>query len=168
MKYIYLRIFNYQSILNSNTATEEAMYTVKFIKLNEDARAPMRAHEDDAGFDLYSCEDYLLKSHTYGAVATGICIELPKGTEGQVRPRSGLAAKHGITVLNAPGTIDAGYRGELKCILINHGEEDFQITKGMRIAQLMVKPIFETEFVEASSLDETDRGTGGFGSSGLK
>lgn len=168
MKHIYLQIFNCQGILNPNTTMEEAMYTVKFIKLNEDARAPMRAHEDDAGFDLYSCEDYLLKSHTYGAVATGICIELPKGTEGQVRPRSGLAAKHGITVLNAPGTIDAGYRGEVKCILINHGEEDFQITKGMRIAQLMVKPIFETEFVEAASLEESDRGTGGFGSSGLK
>ena len=144
------------------------MYTVKFIKLNENAQPPHKAHEDDAGFDLYACEDYLLKSHAYGAVATGISIELPKGTEGQVRPRSGLAAKHGVTVLNAPGTIDAGYRGEVKVILINHGEEDFQITAGMRIAQLMVKPIFDTEFVEAVSLENSDRGEGGFGSSGLK
>ena len=144
------------------------MYSVKFIKLNENAQAPKKAHEDDAGFDLYSCEDFLLKAHEYGAVGTGISIELPKGTEGQVRPRSGLAAKNGITVLNAPGTIDAGYRGEVKVILINHSAADFQITKGMRIAQLMVKPIFETEFVEVGSLDDSDRGAGGFGSSGMK
>ncbi len=144
------------------------MYTVKFIKLNDDAQAPKRAHEDDACFDLYSCEDYLLKAHAYGAVGTGISIALPKGTEGQVRPRSGLAAKNGVTVLNAPGTVDAGYRGEVKVILINHGGADFQITKGMRIAQLTVKPVFDTEFVEAESLDETERGEGGFGSSGLK
>lgn len=147
---------------------EEAMYTVRFVKLNEFAQMPHKAHEDDAGFDLYSCEDYLLKAHAYGAVATGICIELPRGTEGQVRPRSGLAAKNGITVLNAPGTIDAGYRGEVKVILINHSDTDFEITKGMRIAQLMVKPIFQTEFTEVSSLEDTDRGAGGFGSSGLK
>jgi len=144
------------------------MYTVKFIKLKPNAQAPKKAHEDDAGFDLYSCEELLLKSGEYAAVATGISIELPRGTEGQVRPRSGLAAKHGVTVLNAPGTIDAGYRGEVKCILINHGKEDFQITEGMRIAQLMVKPIFETEFVKAQSLDNSDRGEGGFGSSGMK
>lgn len=144
------------------------MYTVRFVKLNEFAQMPHKAHEDDAGFDLYSCEDYLLKAHAYGAVATGICIELPRGTEGQVRPRSGLAAKNGITVLNAPGTIDAGYRGEVKVILINHSDTDFEITKGMRIAQLMVKPIYETEFTEVSSLEDTDRGAGGFGSSGLK
>lgn len=144
------------------------MYTVRFVKLNEFAQMPHKAHEDDAGFDLYSCEDYLLKAHAYGAVATGICIELPRGTEGQVRPRSGLAAKNGITVLNAPGTIDAGYRGEVKVILINHSDTDFEITKGMRIAQLMVKPIFQTEFTEVSSLEDTDRGAGGFGSSGLK
>lgn len=144
------------------------MYSVKFIKLNENAQAPKKAHEDDAGFDLYSCEDFLLKSHEYGAVGTGISIGLPKGTEGQVRPRSGLAAKNGITVLNAPGTIDAGYRGEVKVILINHSAVDFQITKGMRIAQLMVKPIFETEFTEVGALDVSDRGAGGFGSSGMK
>lgn len=144
------------------------MYSVKFIKLNENAQAPKKAHEDDAGFDLYSCEDVLLKAHEYGVVPTGICIELPAGTEGQVRPRSGLAAKHGITVLNSPGTIDAGYRGEVKVILINHGNEDFRITKGMRIAQLMVKPIFETEFTEVEALDVSDRGAGGFGSSGMK
>ena len=95
-------------------------------------------------------------------------MELPEKTEAQVRPRSGLAAKHGVTVLNAPGTIDAGYRGEVKVILINHGEEAFEITKGMRIAQLMVKPVYDSEFVEVEALDETDRGVGGFGSSGVK
>ncbi|MCF0138369.1 MAG: dUTP diphosphatase [Oscillospiraceae bacterium] len=144
------------------------MFTVKFIKLSEDARTPTKAHEDDAGFDLYASEDYLLKAHEFGMVCTGICIELPEGTEGQVRPRSGLAAKHGITLLNSPGTIDSGYRGEVRCILINHGSEDFLITKGMRIAQLVVKPIYETEFVEVRALDTSDRGEGGFGSSGLK
>lgn len=144
------------------------MYTVKFVKISQDAHVPQKAHPDDAGFDLYASEDVTLKPHGYGFVPTGICIELPQNTEGQVRPRSGLAAKHGVTVLNSPGTIDAGYRGEVKVILINHGEEAFEITKGMRIAQLMVKPIFDSEFVEVEALDDTDRGTGGFGSSGVK
>ena len=84
----------------------------------------------------------------------------------QVRPRSGLAAKYGVTVLNAPGTIDAGYRGEIKVILINHGNEDFTITAGMRIAQMIISPVLQARFVEASSLAESDRGEGGFGSSG--
>lgn len=144
------------------------MYTVKFIKISPDAHVPQKAHPDDAGFDLYASEDVTIAPHAYGFVPTGICIALPPKTEGQVRPRSGLAAKHGVTVLNAPGTIDAGYRGEVKVILINHGEEAFEITRGMRIAQLMVKPIFDSEFVEAESLDDTDRGEGGFGSSGVK
>ena len=142
------------------------MYTVKFRKLNDAAQAPNRAHSDDAGWDLYSAEDYVLKAHCFGAVGTAISIELPYGTEGQVRPRSGLAAKNGVTVLNAPGTIDAGYRGEVKVILINHSDVDFPITRGMRIAQLMVKPVYETEFIEAEELCESDRGAGGFGSTG--
>lgn len=145
-----------------------SMYTVKFIKISPDAHVPQKAHPEDAGFDLYASEDVTLKPHGYEFVPTGICMELPPMTEGQVRPRSGLAAKHGITALNSPGTIDANYRGEVKVILINHGEESFEVTKGMRIAQLVVKPVFECEFVEAESLDETDRGEGGFGSSGVK
>ena len=93
-------------------------------------------------------------------------MELPRGTEAQVRPRSGLSARHGITVLNAPGTIDAGYRGEVKVILINHGDNDFEITAGMRIAQLVISSVINASFVEVSSLDRSDRGEGGFGSSG--
>lgn len=142
------------------------MIEIKYIPLREGAHIPQKAHEDDAGFDLYASEAFLLKAHCYGCVPTALSIELPEGYEAQVRPRSGLAAKHGVTVLNAPGTIDAGYRGEVKVILINHGEEDFEITAGMRIAQLVISPVLSARFVEAVSLSESTRGEGGFGSSG--
>lgn len=142
------------------------MIEIKFIPLRGGAHIPQKAHEDDAGFDLYASEDFLLKAHCFGCVPTAISIELPDGFEAQVRPRSGLAAKYGVTVLNAPGTIDAGYRGEIKVILINHGNEDFTITAGMRIAQMIISPVLQARFVEASSLAESDRGKGGFGSSG--
>ena len=144
------------------------MLQIKFVKLREGAHIPQKAHEDDAGFDLYASEDFLLKSHGFGCVPTAISMELPRGTEAQVRPRSGLAAKHGVTVLNAPGTIDAGYRGEVKVILINHGDTDFEITAGMRIAQLIISSVISAEFIEVSSLENSDRGEGGFGSSGTK
>ena len=144
------------------------MIEIKFIPLREGAHIPQKAHEDDAGFDLYASEDYTLKAHGFGCVPTALSIELPDGYEAQVRPRSGLAAKYGVTVLNAPGTIDAGYRGELKVILINHGEQEFAITAGMRIAQLIVSPVLPARFVEAAVLAESDRGDGGFGSSGEK
>lgn len=142
------------------------MIEIKYIPLREGAHIPQKAHEDDAGFDLYASEAFLLKAHCYGCVPTALSVELPEGYEAQVRPRSGLAAKHGVTVLNAPGTIDAGYRGEVKVILINHGEEDFEITAGMRIAQLVISPVLSARFVEAVSLAESTRGEGGFGSSG--
>ena len=142
------------------------MIEIKYIPLREGAHIPQKAHEDDAGFDLYASEAFLLKAHCYGCVPTALSIELPEGYEAQVRPRSGLAAKHGVTVLNAPGTIDAGYRGEVKVILINHGEEDIEITAGMRIAQLVISPVLPARFVEAVSLAESTRGEGGFGSSG--
>jgi dUTP pyrophosphatase len=100
-------------------------------------------------------------------VPTGFAIALPPGTEGQVRPRSGLAAEHGITVLNAPGTIDADYRGEVKVLLVNLGEEPFAITRGLRIAQLVVAPLVEVHFVETDALAATARGSGGFGSTGV-
>ena len=142
------------------------MIEIKFIPLREGAHIPLKAHEDDAGFDLYASEDFTLKAHSFGCVPTAISIELPAGYEAQVRPRSGLAARHGVTVLNAPGTIDAGYRGEVKVILINHGDEDFEITAGMRIAQMVISPVLQARFAEASSLTGSDRGQGGFGSSG--
>lgn len=144
------------------------MYTVYFKRIHPNAKMPYKAHPDDAAFDLMASEGVTLKAHSFGMVPTGVCIALPPHTEGQVRPRSGLAAKYGITVLNAPGTIDAGYRGELKVILINHGENDFVIEPGMRIAQLLVKPVYEAEFTEVEALDDTERGVGGFGSSGVK
>ena len=94
-------------------------------------------------------------------------MEIPAGYEGQVRPRSGLALKEGITVLNTPGTIDSGYRGEVKTIMINQGDSSFQITKGMRISQLAIRPVPEVEFIEVNELSDTDRGEGGFGSTGV-
>ncbi len=100
-------------------------------------------------------------------VPTGLAMALPPGWEAQMRPRSGLAAKHGISCVNAPGTIDADYRGELKVILINHGTEDFVINRGDRIGQLVIAPVWQANFVEATSLDDTERGAGGFGSTGV-
>lgn len=144
------------------------MIEIKYIPLREGAHIPTKAHEDDAGFDLYASEDFTLKAHGFGCVPTALSVELPEGYEAQVRPRSGLAAKYGVTVLNAPGTIDAGYRGEVKVILINHGETDFQITAGMRIAQMVISPVLSARFVEAAALEESTRGEGGFGSTGTK
>jgi dUTP pyrophosphatase len=100
-------------------------------------------------------------------VPTGFAIAIPAGHEGQVRPRSGLAAEHGVTVLNAPGTIDADYRGEVKVILVNHGDRNFVITRGMRIAQLLIAPVVTAAFAEAAELPRSERGTGGFGSTGV-
>ncbi len=116
--------------------------------------------------DLRSADNLILKPGARALVATGIAIALPENFEAQVRPRSGLAVKHGITVLNSPGTIDADYRGEIKVPLINLGTEDFVISRGDRIAQMVVAPVTMAELVEVESLDETLRGDGGFGSSG--
>ena len=101
-------------------------------------------------------------------VPTGLAIALPAGTEGQVRPRSGLAARHGVTVLNAPGTIDADYRGEIQVILVNFGQESFTVTRGMRIAQLIIAPVLRVTIRAMADLDETTRGVAGFGSTGMK
>ncbi len=99
-------------------------------------------------------------------VPTGFAMALPAGYEAQIRPRSGLAFKHGVTVLNAPGTIDADYRGEVKVLLINHGPQSFDITRGMRVAQMVIAPVTTAQFSSVTELDESDRGTGGFGSTG--
>jgi len=101
-------------------------------------------------------------------VPTGLIIELPDSHEGQIRPRSGLAFKHGVSVLNSPGTIDADYRGEVKILLINHGQEPFEVTRGMRIAQMIVAPVVQVEIRETSSLSDTERGVSGYGSTGTK
>lgn len=137
------------------------------IKLvHEDAKLPYRANEGDAGLDLFSIEEKIIQPGEATLVGTGLQIELPKGTEAQIRPRSGLALKHSITVLNSPGTIDEGYRGEIKVILINHGNEPFKVEKDMRIAQMVIASVLKVELVEADVLSETDRAAGGFGSSG--
>ena len=129
---------------------------------------PRKAHEDDAAFDLRSRVDAVIPSGKITLVPTGVFMELPVGYEAQVRPRSGLALKHGITVLNTPGTIDAGYRGEVGVILINAGPADFTVARGDRIAQMVVQQLADVELVAAEQLSDTSRGAGGFGSTGVK
>ncbi len=139
---------------------------LKVKKLDPEAHLPHYAHPGDAGLDLFSVQETLLAPGDSTMIKTGISIELPPNTEGQVRPRSGLAVKHQITVLNTPGTIDEGYRGEVCVILINHGKTAFQVEKGMKIAQLVVKPVLTVAVEEVADLSDTSRGAGGFGSTG--
>ena len=146
------------------------MTVVKFLRLehSKDLPLPHYATHGSAGMDLSAGieEDMIIKSGEHKLVPTGICIELPEGYEAQIRPRSGLSAKHGVTVLNTPGTIDSDYRGELKIILINHGKEDFVVTHGMRVAQMIISRYEQVVIREVDSFTETARGTGGFGSTG--
>ena len=127
---------------------------------------PAYATDGAAGMDVLAAEDVVLPSGGRHAVATGYALAIPPGFEVQVRPRSGLALKHGITVPNTPGTIDSDYRGEVKVILINHGTEDFAIQRGDRIAQLVLAPVVQARWDVVDQLDVTDRGAGGFGSTG--
>ncbi len=133
-----------------------------------DLALPSYATMGAAGMDLRSAESLTIKPRERALVATGIAVALPHGFEAQVRPRSGLAVKHGVTVLNAPGTIDCDYRGEIKVPLINHGDEDFVIARGDRIAQIVIAPALQVTLEEVSLLNGTPRGTGGFGSSGKR
>jgi dUTP diphosphatase len=146
------------------------MISLKIMRLPHGADLPVPAYETDgaAGLDLRAAIALDLQSGERRLVPTGIVIAIPDGFEGQVRPRSGLAAKHGVTVLNAPGTIDSDYRGEVKVILINHGDEPVKIVRGDRIAQLIVAPVTRVGVDEVASLDSTVRGSGGFGSSGMR
>lgn len=140
---------------------------VAFRKLDPTAELPSYAHPGDAGMDIRSIEDVTIAPGERKLVHTGLVIILPEDAEAQVRPRSGLALKNGITVLNTPGTIDAGYRGEVGVILINLGQEPFAVTKGMKIAQIVVAPVVRAEISE--TFDDgpaTERGAGGFGSTG--
>jgi len=128
---------------------------------------PQRAHRGDAGADLYAAQDLTLAPGERALVGTGIAIALPLGTVGLVHPRSGLAAKHGLSVVNTPGTIDADYRGEIKVCLINHDlHQPIEITRGMRIAQLVIQRVELVDFAEVDDLDDTERGAGGYGSTG--
>lgn len=136
-------------------------------RLDPDVPLPMRAHPEDAGADLYAAEDVVIEPGQRALVGTGIAIALPVGTVGLIHPRSGLAVKHGLSIVNTPGTIDAGYRGELKVCLINTDPETpVAITRGMRVAQLVVQRVELVDFVEATELDDTERGSGGYGSTG--
>lgn len=139
---------------------------VKRLPHGEGLDLPAYATPGAAGMDVVSAEDVTIAPQARHAVATGLALAIPPGYEVQVRPRSGLALKHGITVPNTPGTIDSDYRGELKVILINHGPEPFVIRRGDRIAQLVLAPVTRGEWLEVDALDETERGEGGFGSTG--
>lgn len=136
---------------------------------NPDLDLPRYETPDSAGMDLRAAVDapLTLAPGARTAVPTGLAMALPRGFEGQVRPRSGLAFRHGLTVANAPGTIDADYRGEVKVLLINLGSEPFTLERGMRIAQLVVAPVVQAQVMEVTDLDETARGAGGFGSTGV-
>jgi dUTP pyrophosphatase len=144
------------------------MLKIKIKKIKENAVVPKYAHHGDAGVDLYSTEDYILKPGERTLVSTGIAIAIPPGHEAQVRPKSGLALKHGISIVNTPGTVDCEYRGEIGVIAINLGQEDFKIEKGNKIAQMIFNKIEEADFEEVKELDDTTRGDGGFGSTGHK
>lgn len=143
------------------------MSELKIKKLTKTAITPCYAHQNDAGLDLFSDESRILAPGEFGMIKTGIAIGLMPGTEAQIRPRSGLAAKHGITVLNSPGTVDEGYRGEVCVILINHSKIDFEIKSGMKIAQMVIAPVMKVKTEEKDELSITKRGEGGFGSTGI-
>ena len=140
---------------------------VKFQRINQSAELPTYAHPGDAGMDIRSIEELTIEPGARALVHTGLVMVLPPGYEAQVRPRSGLALKNGVTVLNTPGTIDEGYRGEIGVILANFGSEPFKVEKGAKIAQMVIAPCTRAEIAETDEVDDTVRGTGGFGSSGL-
>ena len=145
---------------------------VRIMRLPHGTDLPLPAYQSEqaAGLDMVAAVPadgpVSIAPGEWVSIPTGLVIALPPGTEGQVRPRSGLAARHGITVLNAPGTIDADYRGEIQILLVNFGAESFQVTRGLRIAQLLVTPVFHAQLLETETLDNTTRGAKGFGSTG--
>ncbi|WP_310534522.1 dUTP diphosphatase [Novosphingobium sp.] len=146
--------------------SEAVPVLVKRLDHGQGLDLPAYATSGAAGMDVVSAEDVSLAPGARHAVATGLAMAIPPGFEVQVRPRSGLALKHGITVPNTPGTIDSDYRGELKIILINHGSVPFDIRRGDRVAQLVLAPVVQAGWVEVDELDDTARGAGGFGSTG--
>ena len=142
---------------------------INIVKLKETAFIPECGTEHSAGYDLRACieHDIVIKPGKRALVGLGIAMQIPNGYFGMICPRSGLAAKHGITVLNSPGIIDSDYRGELKSLMINLSDEDFTVTHGMKIVQLIITPYQKINWQEAASLEETVRGAGGYGSTGL-
>jgi dUTP pyrophosphatase len=147
-------------------STDTIPLRVKRLPHGEGLPLPAYATSGAAGMDVVSAEDVVLAPGARHAVATGLSMAIPTGYEIQVRPRSGLALKHGISAPNAPGTIDSDYRGEVKIILINHGDKAFEILRGDRVAQLVLAPVVQGGWLEVEELDATERGEGGFGSTG--
>lgn len=147
---------------------DQVRVLIKRVPGNEDIQLPTQMTIESAGFDLQAAivEDYQLFPGKRVLIPTGLMLGLPQGYEAQVRPRSGLALKHGITLVNSPGTIDADYRGEIKVIVINHGEEPYTIKRGDRIAQLVIQKLPSIQWVEVDELSPTSRGSGGFGHTG--
>ncbi|GAK59441.1 deoxyuridine 5'-triphosphate nucleotidohydrolase [Candidatus Vecturithrix granuli] len=140
---------------------------VRVIKIHEDAILPHYSYPGDSGMDLYSIEDVIIPPGDTQLVRTGLKIAVPDRYEAQVRPKSGLALQHAVTVTNTPGTVDSGYRGEICVILINHGREAYHVQKHAKIAQLVICPVVRAKIIEVEQLDETSRGNSGFGSTGL-
>ncbi|MBI4447467.1 dUTP diphosphatase [Candidatus Woesearchaeota archaeon] len=144
------------------------MVKIKIEQIDKKLPLPKYHTTGSAACDLYSAEQTTIKNHEFKTIKTGIKIAVPKGYEAQIRPRSGLAAKNGISLVNTPGTIDSDYRGEIKIILINFGKEEFKINKGDRIAQLILNKIETVEWQPTENVNETERGQNGFGSTGTK
>jgi dUTP pyrophosphatase len=142
-------------------------FLVKIKRIHSDALMPKYEHPGDSGADLCSVIDCILQPYQRKAIPTGLCAEVSPGYELQIRPKSGLALGNGITVLNTPGTVDSGYRGEIKVILINLGTEPYSLKKGQKIAQLVMSPVLYANFEEVEELSESKRGSGGFGSTGI-
>ena len=140
---------------------------LKVKMIHPKAILPCYAHPGDAGLDLFSIERKEIPASESALIRTGIVIELPENTEAQIRPRSGLALKHQVTLLNTPGTIDYGYRGEIMVIMINHGKHNFVVEEGMKIAQMVIKPVLILDVLRVDELSATHRGEGGFGSTGM-
>lgn len=141
------------------------MIDVAVCRLRPDAQMPRQAYEGDAGLDLAACEPVTLEPGERAVVPTGVAVEIPDGYAGFVQPRSGLAARHGIGIVNSPGLIDAGYRGEIRVVLLNTGHAAFSVEVGMRIAQLVIAPVAAVHLVEVDELAVSERGSRGFGSS---
>ena len=141
------------------------MIDVAVRRLRPDAHIPDQAYDGDAGLDLSACDQFVLRPGERAVVPTGVAVEIPDGYAGFVQPRSGLAARHGIGIVNSPGLIDSGYRGEIQVVLLNTGAETFFVEPGMRVAQLVVVPVATVRLVEVDELAASDRGTRGFGSS---
>jgi len=148
--------------------SREGIGELKFVKLNQKATLPTRAHDNDAGLDLYAAESARLAPGARVSVGTGLAVQIPDGLGGLVLPRSGMAIKHGVTLINAPGLIDPGYRGEVRVLLLNTDRTlEFQISPGDRIAQLLLVPVTHARPLQADALDDSTRAEGGFGSTGF-